>query len=350
MHDRIALIMPVRNEEDSVEATLDSVFQSTRRPDEYIIADGMSTDRTVERIRAHFSAHGETVTVVQNRKLWVGSGRNVAVEHASAPIILEADFGNLLHPNWIENMVCTLQNDRADIVAGMFRPFASSDYEHCVAAIHYFDEYVYDSSNLEMRDALQPEARVPGGLCVGFTRQIWERTGGFPEWLAKAQDKMFSRKAYALGAKVAIAWDAVVFHHMRRTPLELFKQMFSYGRGNGQSRYITPHCIKLAGFYGIVVVLLACSTLSAVFPASALAMLVCYAYRSGLAKVIDVDGGLKKVRFLWLSLLVLFPRDFGVLLGHAAGWLEWVFVPRYRQLFAAYTRDCPAERLHVVPR
>ncbi|HET7498442.1 MAG TPA: glycosyltransferase, partial [Candidatus Eisenbacteria bacterium] len=47
----VALIVTVRNEEASIDALLDSLLGGSRAPDEIVVADGGSTDRTVERLR-----------------------------------------------------------------------------------------------------------------------------------------------------------------------------------------------------------------------------------------------------------------------------------------------------------
>jgi cellulose synthase/poly-beta-1,6-N-acetylglucosamine synthase-like glycosyltransferase len=352
---RVALVMPVRNEEAAVELTLMSVLASRRLPDECIVADGLSVDQTVEKIErlrdGVFRERGIDLRIVPNRELWAGSGRNRAIEATSCDIVLLADFGNPLDPLWVERMIRPFETDpTVDVVTGMFLPREESDYEHCVGAIHYFDNTLVARLTEKERLALVPKVVAPGGLSIALTRKIWQRAGGLPEWLPKAQDKLFSRKLYALGATVAIAWDAYVKHHMRSTPGALFKQMFLYGRGNGQSRYVSKHFLKLTGFYSINFCLLALWTLSWVFPTAAIPLIVAYLYRAGWQKLRVVDGKIKKSSYLWLAPLVVFPRDLGVMLGHVVGWLEWLFIPRYRRLFWGYVKDCPPDRLPVLAR
>ncbi len=347
---KVALVMPVRNEENSVDATMAAVFASTRLPDEIIVADGMSNDRTVEKIMAY--RRGDTdLRVLPNPTLFAGGGRNIGVRNTSCEIILLADFGNLLDSRWIEEMVKPFEErDDVDIVAGMFRPLVKSDFEHCMAAINYFHDYVLDRYTAEEKTALVPKVVLPGGLSIGMTRKIWEKAGGFPEWLHKAQDKLFSRKAHCVGARVCVAWNAFIFHHMRRTAKDIFMQLFLYGRGNGQGRYVDRHFLKLAAFYGLLLGLIASARTVPVAGAAALVLFAVYIYRSGIRKVVMVDGGLKHLRYLWIATTVLISRDLGSLLGHAAGWGEWLLVPRFRRLFREYAKGCDGGRLHILAR
>ena len=48
---RISLIVPVRDEEGSLARLVSSIRAQTRQPDEIILVDGGSTDRTVELAR-----------------------------------------------------------------------------------------------------------------------------------------------------------------------------------------------------------------------------------------------------------------------------------------------------------
>lgn len=340
MKKSVALVMPVRNEAASVNQTLSAVLASTRLPDEIIIADGMSTDNTADLIR-QFPNQGIPIKVVANPSIFAGGGRNRAIEQSCSEIILLADFGNKIDIHWIENMVRPFEEDDSiDVVAGWFKPLIENDFQHCMASIHYYESYSLDRFTQEQKQALVPSAIIPGGLSVGITKKLWEKVGGFPEWLKKGQDKMFSRKAHALGAKAVIGWDAWIYHHIRNSPKEVFNQLYYYGKGNGQMRYISPHFIKLAGFYGILAMLLLAGFISWAFPLAAGILFIYYYYTAGLKKVYSTNSSHRKLKYCWLTLAVLIPRDMGTLCGHIAGWSEWIFVKRYRELFKNYTLGC----------
>lgn len=338
---KVALVMPVKNEEQVVDSTLDAVFRSTLLPDEIIIANGMSTDETVSKIYEYNKKHNVSVKVVDNPTIFCGGGRNIAISNTSCEIVLIADFGNIMDKDWIKHMVRKFnQVPSADIVAGLFKPYVTSDFEHCMAAIHYFEDYILDQLTIDEKMALVPDVLLPGGLSIGITREIWKKAGGFPEWLAKGQDKMFSRKAYAIGAKVVIAWDAIVGHHMRSTPKQVFKQLFFYGRGNGQMRFMSSHLPKLIFFYTLATMLFVLSLKYNWAALPALFLILVYYLKAGLFKVWRVPNSPKKLKHIWLSIMVLFPRDIGTILGHIIGWSEWFLVPKYRSLYKQYTKNC----------
>jgi len=87
--------MPVKNEERSVGPTLDAVFASTRLPDEIVIADGQSVDRTLERVEA-YTGRGVPIRVVPNPQIFAGAGRNHAAAESVGGGIAHAGEGPAL--------------------------------------------------------------------------------------------------------------------------------------------------------------------------------------------------------------------------------------------------------------
>ena len=338
---RVALVMPVRNEKANVRSTLDAMFSSSRLPDEIIIADGMSSDETVAEIM-RYADRGIPLRVLPNPARYSGGGRNVGIRGSNCEIILLADFGNVVDADWAEQMIRPFEErDDIDIVAGPHRPLVRSAFEHCMASIQYYDEYSMKQFTSAQKIAQLPAVFTPGSASLAVTRRMWEICAGYPEWLHRAQDKLFTRKARQLGARFAIAWCAHISHHMRGSSREVFMQFFSYGRGNGQSRYLDPRFLKLGAFYGMLSLLCGFALAGPQTPVLVTGIYLAYCYRYGLRKVIAIDGGLKQARYLRLVIQVLLARDLGSLAGHVVGWTEWLLVPTFRRRFNAYMRPGP---------
>ena len=164
-------------------------------------------------------------------------------------VIVLSDFGNTVEPRYIEGIVRPFEeDDTIEIVGGLFQMRATTDFEHCVASIHYFEDYTLDRYSRDDIRQLIPPVVFPGGLCTA-SRRIWVAAGEQPEWLAKGQDKMFSRKVHAIGGKGLVAIDARLWHHVRGTRRQLFRQLYLYGRGNGQMRFLSKHAVLLMEIY-----------------------------------------------------------------------------------------------------
>ncbi len=344
-HVAVALVMPVRNEGPRVNATMAAILASTRLPDEIVIGDGMSTDDTVARFLA-YAARGVPVRVVQNPARFSGGGRNVGARATSAEVIVFADCGNPVAPDWIAEMVRPFEETAdVDIVCGIFEPLVTNAFEHCLAAIHYPQNYRFSVMSAAERQALVPRAVLPGGGTIAMTRATFDAIGGYPEWLHRAQDKVFSRKAYALGMRVVLNWQARIAHHMRSDLASVFQLSFDYARGNGRSRFTNRHFVKLAGFYGGLALLLAAYPWFAPAPAFAATLFAAYTWHAGYRKLVAKDGCIRDPLYWWLAPAMVWHRDAGALLGQVLGWSEWCFVPKYKKLFRAYMASCDKARI-----
>ncbi len=83
--DKISVVIPVKNEEDTIERCLEAVFSQSLKPHEVIVVDGHSSDGTVERTR-EFPAK-----VVYEDYGTVGGARQVGVLSAEGEIVAFTD-------------------------------------------------------------------------------------------------------------------------------------------------------------------------------------------------------------------------------------------------------------------
>lgn len=266
-----------------------------------------------------------------------GAGRNAAVAASRSDIALLLDFGNAPEPSWIEKMVEPFENDPCiDIVAGLFKPFPRTPFEHCVAAIHYHKTFVQERLNREQLLAMAPARPTPGGLSVAYRRRLWAELGGQPTWLRTSEDVLFSRKALDAGAALYQQHEAMSRHHMRSSIGAFWRQIFLYSRGHGHTRVVSMHFCKLIFIYGLFTGLaiagfaapLAWGVLAAAFGA--------YVYRSGVRRLRVADGRMPAPRACLNALAIVVVRDVATLVGHAVGWWQLLTTPRLRQLFDGY--------------
>lgn len=76
--------------------------------------------------------------VVDNPAIYSGGGRNAGVAASRGAVVVLADCGNTVAPDWLQQMVKPFEQDPAvEIVCGVFTPVVTSDFEHCFAAIQH---------------------------------------------------------------------------------------------------------------------------------------------------------------------------------------------------------------------
>ena len=347
---RVALVMPVRNEAEAVDETLAAVFGSTRLPDEIIVADALSTDATLERLQA-WQGRGVPLRVVTNATIYCGGGRNIAARHTDCDVIVIVDFGNPVFPGYIEEMVRPFEEqDGIDVTMGILLPLMRTPFEHCMGTLYYDENILLRGYTLAQKEALLPAELLPGGGCIGMTRSFLEAMGGYPEWLARSQDRLFSRKAHARGVRIAVAWEAYCYNHVRGNARQVWQMAYGWARCNGQSRYIRKHLLKVVPFYGLLAGLLAWSVTQPLAALGAGALFMAYVAKAGYRRLIRVDGRILRASYLWHVPALLAAGDLATIAGHAVGWYEWATQPALRQAYYAYVDGCAPETLHVVER
>ena len=96
---KISVVIPVYNEEKHITQCIDALIHNTRRPDEILLADGGSSDRTL-MLASKFSE----VTILDNPRKTAAAGRNVGIRHAKGDIIAFTDGDCIVEKNWLEEI------------------------------------------------------------------------------------------------------------------------------------------------------------------------------------------------------------------------------------------------------
>jgi glycosyltransferase involved in cell wall biosynthesis len=198
MNLKYVIITPVRDEENFVEATIESVRRQTILPSEWIIVDDGSTDRTGE-ILDRLAAHVPWIHVIHrpNRGFRKSGGG-----------VMEAfyDGYNLLEcSNW--NFLVKLDGDLT---------FAPDYFEKC---FDYFfrdpelgiggGEIHHDISGT-MKVEENPRFHVRGATKI-YSKACWEGIGGL--WPAPGWDTIDEVKANMSGWKTYAFTDLRLHHH-----------------------------------------------------------------------------------------------------------------------------------------
>lgn len=101
---RISVIIPLFNAEDYVAQTIRSVLHQSRRPDEILVVDNGSTDRSVEIARSF----GEPVRVLHEPAAGAAIARRTGAAAASGDALMFLDADDLLGPTVLEELAAVL--------------------------------------------------------------------------------------------------------------------------------------------------------------------------------------------------------------------------------------------------
>src|SRR4029079_17729363 len=105
-----SVVVPVRDEEDSIRELLDSLLAQTRPPDEIVITDGGSVDATPHIIE-DYRLKGAPVKLIRAGAALPGRGRNLAAAEARFEWLAFTDGGIRVAHNWVEALVTKAEGD-----------------------------------------------------------------------------------------------------------------------------------------------------------------------------------------------------------------------------------------------
>ena len=213
----LALIIPLKNEEDSIETLFRSINRQTLQPSEIVFVDGGSTDTTVKKLKG-LAVNSTNVKIIEAGKAMPGKGRNIGAEKTSCEWIAFTDAGIKLEKDWLEKLVTKAkETPNADIVYGNYAPQLNSLFDKC-ATIAYVPH-------------LKPDAIREKFIASSMIKKsVWKKAGGFPDWRA-AEDLIFMEKAEQ-DAVVVTAPDAMVRWQLRPDLLSTYKRFDLYSKYN----------------------------------------------------------------------------------------------------------------------
>lgn len=132
----ISIVIPAYNEEHHLRLCLDSIAKQTVAPDEVIVVDNNSTDKTVEVAKSY-----PFVTVISEQKQGVLNVRNTGFDSVKSDIIGRIDADNQMIPTWVEHVKRLFEDESLAAVTGPMY-----FYDMPLQEDNYWAEHLFKSS------------------------------------------------------------------------------------------------------------------------------------------------------------------------------------------------------------
>jgi len=188
----VTLIIPALNEEKYLPQTLESIKQLERQPDELIVVNAQSDDKTEQIAKSY----GAKIVTVDRRS--IGYSRNQGLKAATGDIVAFTDADTILPANWLSTILMYFETHH---VAGVFGGFSVPD------GPWWYKLYI---------NGFQPVAnavtyaltRIPfaTGQNMAFYRKNALAAGGFPEDFKIAEDIEIARRVMSTGPIFFSQW------------------------------------------------------------------------------------------------------------------------------------------------
>jgi glycosyltransferase involved in cell wall biosynthesis len=239
MNKPFSLVSTVFNEINRLDQTIAEISSQTLQPAEIIVTDAGSTDGTYELLLRWQATSKVPIVVLQKHRCNVAEGRNMAIKAAKHELIASTDFGCRFEPDWLENLMAPFAEADTKIVAGAF-----TVQEHEINTLAGKADYIL--ANGYPVDLGQ--YFVPSSRSIAYYREVWEKVGGYPEWLTlTADDSTFALVVVKEGYTFKFAHKPCVYWGRHKTFLGFQKEFLRYGLGEGEA-----HC-NLRNFFSNLV-------------------------------------------------------------------------------------------------
>ena len=246
----ISVVMPVYNEAANIISTLEALYSNTVLPDEVIVADGGSTDNTVQLIKERFPQ----AMVINNPEKNAAAGRNEGIKKAQGDVIAFTDGDCIVDKHWIENISKAFSEHEIDGLGGkvLIAPPINHIEEYwgnlAWKLIMNFGDEPYIVDRCKLNDAFVT------ANCA-YKRSLLVKVKGFNNWFANnAEDVDLCWRAIKSGARLMYIPDVQIYAHNVTTINGVAKKSFRNGYSSSklQKKYgskvnFDPNIYKMLG-------------------------------------------------------------------------------------------------------
>jgi len=242
----VSVVMPVRNEAAYIERALAAVFAQDYPPDrlEVLVADGLSTDGTRERVAAEAKAR-PNLRLLDSPGRTAPCGLNVGVRAARGEIVVRVDGHCEIERDYVSRCVAHLEAGDGDAVGGSVETVGENRLADTIAAAMSSPFGVGGSAFRTVRGRTLLVDTVP---FPAYTRAILDRVGPFDEELVRNQDDEYNARLRKLGGRVLLAADVRSRYYSRGSWRGLWRQYYQYGYWKVRVLQKHPRQMKLRHF------------------------------------------------------------------------------------------------------
>lgn len=214
---KISLVIPVRDEEHSLDRLIGSILVQERPPEEVVFVDAGSVDRTADMLEKRRDL-GEKFTILSIGAAYPGAARNAGVKAAAHDTIVFTDGGIELDKAWLKELCAAMEDDpEAGIIYGSYVPRTDTLFKECLA-IATVPPGKY-AAGAKMRSHFIASSII--------RKSVWAAAGGFPD-LRAAEDRIFMGTVEKMGFRAGYCPKAVVTWDIPEDVASVFRRFNSY--------------------------------------------------------------------------------------------------------------------------
>lgn len=186
---KASFVMPVKNGEQFIKKTIDSLASQTEKNIEIVVVNDHSEDRTLEIAHELAKKDSRIVVINQADKSGVGAARNAGTKIAQGEIIFPVDSDDPNFPQRIEVSLNEMTRTDSDIFYGNMERFYADSGKRELRHFQPYDETMYKMINFI------------GHGASAFKKKVYDKVGPYDEELKVGEDYDFFLSAQESGFK-----------------------------------------------------------------------------------------------------------------------------------------------------
>jgi glycosyltransferase involved in cell wall biosynthesis len=228
------VLLAVFNEAASIDECLASLAaQDYAGPWEVLVADGGSTDGTVDRIGEW--SEKLRIRIFDNPERLQSKGLNLLAEVATAEILVRADAHTTYAPDYLTSSVSALLTTGASAVGGPMRPTGNTPFGRAVARAYRSKVGIGPAPFHHSEENVEADTVYLGTMA----RETFLDHGGLrtmPSGVAEDADFYYRLRKH--GGRVLVVPAIRSTYRPREIPSALWRQFFRYGLGKADMLFI----------------------------------------------------------------------------------------------------------------
>ena len=233
-----SVIVPVYNRRDEVRDLLESLACQSLQNFEAIIVEDGSSDPCKDIVESFAGRVDVQYHYKDNEGRSIA--RNYGIERAKGEYFIFFDSDCVIPADYFKTLTARLEEHYVPCFGG---PDAAHDSFTDVQKAINFSMTAFLTTGGIRGGKVQMEKFVPRSFNMGYSRQVWEKVGGFREMFSEDID--MSTRIRKGGFEISLIRDAFVYHK-RRVDLKKFsRQTYVFGMSRITLKLLYPDSLKL---------------------------------------------------------------------------------------------------------
>lgn len=244
---RFTVIIPVYNRPDELDELLASLAAQTRVPDEVLVIEDGSTNRSdtvVDRFRGKLNIH-------YHFKPNSGQGftRNYGFQRATGDYFVIFDSDALVPPHYFKTVEDYLNTSWLDAYGGP--DAAHPNFTPIQKAISYSMTSPFTTGGIRGSKKNLGGTYHPRSFNMGLSRKVYDTIGGY-KISRMGEDIEFAIRIIENGFRTGLIPEAFIYHKRRTNFLQFFRQLRFFGRSRINISRFYPSELKPVHFFPAV--------------------------------------------------------------------------------------------------